>query len=135
MSDEAQQAVGYSRFQMKGTVGLAEESIDQEERIVRGYRVIERGEASGHYMWVDETMLDQVVAAGNASKPAIKSRWTHPGLCSDGLGKFLGRAKNFRHHGDKPGIPEGPRRISHAPRRRGSGRVCHINRVYAGLRR
>jgi hypothetical protein len=75
--------------------------VDREGRIIRGYSVITRGEALGWGMWVDGEFLDQVVAAGNAKASGLKTRFTHPGLCSDGLGKFLGRTRNLRRDGDQ----------------------------------
>lgn len=74
--------------------------VDREARVINGYAVITRGEALGHGMWIDKEMLSAVVAAGNAKANGIKSRFTHPGLCADGMGKYLGRSKNFRLDGD-----------------------------------
>jgi len=78
----------------------APRGVDRDARVIRGYAVITRGEALGHDMWIDEVLLAQVVEAGNAKTSGLKSRFTHPGLCSDGLGKFLGRARNFVRDGD-----------------------------------
>lgn len=75
--------------------------VDRENRVIRGASVITRGEAAGHGAWIDGEMLDQVVAAGNAAFNGVKARFTHPGLCSDGLGKYLGRHRNFRRDGDQ----------------------------------
>lgn len=75
---------------------LSDGSVDRENRIIRGVSVIRHGEALGHGVWIDEAFLDQVTAAGNASAKGIKCRFTHPGLCSDGLGKYLGRFRKFR---------------------------------------
>lgn len=89
-----------ARFRAYGPKGLKAVGVDREKRIIRGYAVITRGEALGHGMWIDSDMLDQVVREGNAAPKGIKSRFTHPGLCSDGLGKYLGRARNFRRDDD-----------------------------------
>jgi len=78
----------------------APRGVDRDARVIRGYAVITRGEALGHDMWIDEVMLAQVVEAGNAKSSGLKVRFTHPGLCSDGLGKFLGRARTFVRDGD-----------------------------------
>lgn len=78
----------------------APQQVDRVKRVIHGYAVITRGEALGHDYWVDSEMLDQVVEFGNAKKTGLKTRFTHPGLCSDGLGKYLGRAKNFAVDGD-----------------------------------
>jgi hypothetical protein len=52
--------------------------------------VITKGEASGHGMWIDDEMLSQVEQAFGAD--GVKSRFAHPGLSGDGIGKALGRA-------------------------------------------
>lgn len=67
--------------------------------ILRGYAVISRAEALGHGMWVDGEMLSQVTDALNKAE-GVKSRFTHPGLSSDGMGKQLGRSFNARLDGD-----------------------------------
>lgn len=61
-----------------------------------GVAVAQAVEALGHDLLLDNVSLEQIVALGNQAKNGIKSRFTHPGLSSDGLGKFLGRLKNFR---------------------------------------
>lgn len=69
--------------------------------LIEGYSVIARGEALGHGMWIDDRMLDQVAKAGAARKLGTKVRFTHPGMSSDGMGKLLGSAFNFRRDGDR----------------------------------
>src|SRR5580698_1939845 len=59
--------------------------------IIRGFAVVSRGEALGHDVWLDDVFLSQVANAINSSRSGRKSRFTHPSLSSDGLGKFLGR--------------------------------------------
>jgi hypothetical protein len=76
--------------------------VDRESRIIRGVSVIQAGEALGHGLMIDEIMMAQVVAAINATGDiGTKSRFTHPGMCSDAMGKMLGKAKNARVDGDK----------------------------------
>lgn len=75
--------------------------VDPEGRVIRGYSVITRGEALGHDAWIDGDFLDSIVTFGNAAAGGVKSRFTHPGLSGDGLGKVLGRTKNFRRDGDQ----------------------------------
>jgi len=58
--------------------------------VIRGFSVLTVGEAQGHRMWIDEEFLTQVAGAFGAR--GVKSRFTHPGLSSDGLGKQIGRA-------------------------------------------
>lgn len=76
-------------------------SVDLEKRVIRGLSAITRGEALGHEMWIDEQFLEQLTAAGNALERGAKSRFTHPDMSSDGLGKFLGRAKAFERDGNQ----------------------------------
>ena len=69
--------------------------------LIRGAAIITRGEALGHGAWIDADMLAQVADALNAAPNGIKSRFTHPSLSGDGLGKFLGRAFDARVEGDR----------------------------------
>jgi len=73
---------------------------DYEAGLIRGYAVITRGEALGHGLWLDRAFLNEVADQINASEKGHKSRFTHPGLSSDGLAKFLGRTKNAFVDGD-----------------------------------
>jgi len=61
--------------------------------LISGVSVITRGEALGHDLWIDDTFVEQVGEAIQASNMGVKSRFTHPGLSGDGTGKFLGRFK------------------------------------------
>jgi len=70
--------------------------VDRENGVIYGLAVISVGEALGHTAWVDKTMIAQVVELGNLAENGIKSRFTHPGLSSDGLGTLLGPISNFR---------------------------------------
>ena len=64
--------------------------------------MLQAGEALGHNMLVDEVMLKQCVDAVNGTGGhGMKSRFTHPGACSDAMGKMLGKVKNARVLGDK----------------------------------
>lgn len=65
-----------------------------------GISAIQAVEALGHGLLIDAVMLGQVADLGN-SAGKVKSRFTHPGLCADGMGKMLGHASNFRVAGDK----------------------------------
>ena len=61
------------------------------------------GEALGHEMWLDGETMDQIVAFSNVDEgeSGLKSRFTHPGMSSDGLGRHLGRLFNVRRFGDQ----------------------------------
>ena len=72
--------------------------------IIRGVSVITRGEALGHEMWIDADFLSDVTGAINASQAAsggVKARFTHPGLSSDGMGRYLGRLTNAQTVGEQ----------------------------------
>lgn len=75
--------------------------VDREARALKGLAAITRGEALGHGLWIDEAFLGQVHTAGTALAKGAKARFTHPGMSSDGMGKYLGRAKAFALDGDK----------------------------------
>lgn len=79
--------------------------VDHDNRILLGVSVAQAVEALGHNMVLDETTIDQIVELGNGSKSGIKSRFTHPGLSSDGTGKFLGRFRNFCRGFSASGVP------------------------------
>ena len=89
------------RMRMEALYQGADIQVDSEERVLRGVSLLQAVEALGHGMMVDETTLDQVVALGNGLEKGVKCRFTHPGLSSDGLGKFLGRIRQLRRDGDK----------------------------------
>ncbi len=69
--------------------------------VIRGVSVITEGEALGHDLWIDADMLDQVSDAINARNKGIKSRFTHPSMSGDGLGKFTGRVMDASVQGDQ----------------------------------
>jgi len=66
----------------------------RKQGIIHGVSAIATGEALGHDIWIDETMLSQTAAAINDAPKGVKSRFTHPSLSGDGLGKFVGRMMN-----------------------------------------
>lgn len=75
--------------------------VDREKRVIYGVSAAQAVEALGHGVMLDEKSLDQLVSMGNAAKRGIKSRFTHPGMSADGLGKYLGRLRDFRREDDK----------------------------------
>lgn len=87
--------------QMKFRTNAARDSkdikLDPDKKSIQGFSVVSQGEALGHDLWLDAEFLSQVVKAGATA--SIKSRFTHPGLCADGMGKQLGKATNFRLEG------------------------------------
>ncbi len=75
--------------------------VDRDLGIIYGVSAMQAVEALGHDVMIDDVCLQQVADAGNSSKLGIKSRFTHPGMCEDGMGSMIGRVKNFRVMGDK----------------------------------
>lgn len=69
--------------------------------VIYGVSAIQAVEALGHGVLADATTLAQVEEQGNSTKMGLKCRYTHPGMSSDGLGKMLGRLRDFRVEGDK----------------------------------
>lgn len=82
------------------TLRKAPSRVERKNGVIYGYAVCTRGEALGHSFWCDDEFLQQLVKAGNKRKLGIKARFTHPGLSGDGMGRHLGRSKNFRKEGD-----------------------------------
>lgn len=80
---------------------VAAGAVDVDNRIIRGVSMAQAVEALGHGGRLDMRSLEQIVEQVNAKRSGAKSRFTHPGLSSDGMGKFLGRMKNARIEGDK----------------------------------
>lgn len=69
--------------------------------IIRKFSVITIGEALGHDMWIDEEFLAQVNTAINAQKNGVKSRFTHPDMSGDGLGKMAAKTMDSEVDGDR----------------------------------
>ena len=66
-----------------------------------GVSLIAAGEALGHDMWIDYVTLSQVAEQAGQGKHGIKSRFTHPSMSADGMGRHLGRIKDVRVEGDR----------------------------------
>lgn len=88
-----------TRFRTTKTTGAAP-AVDLAAHRITGASAIQAVEALGHGMLVDQVMLRQVADLGNAAGQ-VKARFTHPGMCSDGMGSQLGHVSNFRLEGDK----------------------------------
>lgn len=71
--------------------------VNRQLHVVHDVSVIQEGPALGHKLFIDRGTLEDVFRLGNLSpERGVKCRFTHPGLSSDGLGRFLGRIRNFR---------------------------------------
>lgn len=75
---------------------------DRKNSVIRGVSILTKGEAKGHGVFIDETMLDQCRELGKAKEPVgLKSRFDHASACSRSMGTFTGRFHNFRRDEDK----------------------------------
>lgn len=89
------------RFAATSTGSEAPARVDRDRKFISGVSLLQIGEALGHGMQIDETMLRQVADLTNQAPGGLKSRFTHPGMCADGMGRMLGRVSNARVQGDK----------------------------------
>jgi hypothetical protein len=71
------------------------QEVDTETGIVKGVKVCSAGEAKGHGVSLDSDFIQEVTNQGNALQKGLKARFGHPNMCSDALGSFVGRFKNF----------------------------------------
>lgn len=90
-----------TRFRATFAAGGTEEprlgKVDREAEVLHDVQITLEGEAKGHGVWLDRAFCEDVAKAGNAMGEAgVKVRFGHPHMCSDALGTYLGRAKNFR---------------------------------------
>lgn len=76
---------------------LAGASIDSETGTLKGVSVITEGEAKGHGIFVDSTMLKQTVEHAGAFKNGIRVKENH-GTGVDGI---VGTLRNFSINGNK----------------------------------
>lgn len=69
--------------------------VDRETEIVHGYIVAQEGpfksEGRGEF---DKDALREIVRLMSAAPNGVKSRFSHPDMSSDGIGTFLGRARD-----------------------------------------
>jgi len=75
--------------------------VDRKRGIIYGVSMLTANrEASGHGMYVDEIMADQVVELAAAKMPlGLKCRFDHPTACSRAVGTFVGRFRDARRDG------------------------------------
>ncbi len=90
-----------SRGRMRFNIYGGAAAVDRVAHVIRGASAMQAVEALGHHLIVDRTSLQQFADIANAKPGGLKSRFTHPGLSADGLGKLLGRMRDFRVTGDR----------------------------------
>ncbi len=62
---------------------------------LRGYVVAQEGVFKDRRGEFDTKALQMIADQGNAAPKGLKSRFTHPDMSGDGLGKFLGRSREY----------------------------------------
>lgn len=71
--------------------------VDRENNVINGFVMAQEGlfktPGRGEF---DEEALEMIVDLASAKPNGVKSRFAHPSLSGDGIGTFLGRAKNVR---------------------------------------
>lgn len=76
--------------------------VDRKAKMIRGYVVAQLGvfknEDRGEF---DADSLTTIVRLMNEAPKGLKSRFAHPTLSGDGIGKYLGRASNAWLDGDR----------------------------------
>ena len=106
MSDRLKHAPKVDRFSAPAKAAIDPQKIDRTggrygAGIIPGVSLCARGEARGHGMWIDDEFLQQIVDAAETNPKLLKSRFTHPDLCTDGMGKAVGTLQNFSKVGDQ----------------------------------
>ncbi len=84
-----------------GGVSARPGKVDRQAGIIHGYCVAQLGVFKDRRGEFDEKGLKQIAAMMNLAPKGTKSRFTHPTLSEDGLGKYLGRSRDARVEGDK----------------------------------
>lgn len=69
--------------------------VDREAKVLRGYVVAQEGRFKDDRGEFNAQSLSEIVRVGNAVRGGLRSHFTHADLSGDGLGKFLGRSKDF----------------------------------------
>lgn len=84
-------------FAAGGTSEPRVASVDREALTLHDVQITLEGEAKGHDVWLDRAFCEACAEQGNKMGDAgVKVRFGHPAMCSDAIGTYLGRAKNFR---------------------------------------
>lgn len=73
------------------------EAVDRTAKVLRGYVVAQEGpfKSQGRGAF-DRQSLSLIKELANTAQNGLKSRLGHPTMSDDGIGKFLGRSRDFR---------------------------------------
>jgi hypothetical protein len=82
---------------LRASFKSASAKVDREANVLRGMVVAQLGpfktQGRGRF---DLESLRLIQKLGNAKPDGLKSRFSHPDMSSDGIGKFLGRVRDMR---------------------------------------
>lgn len=72
--------------------------VDRAANAIYDCKIIELGDVNDErpYTITEDSLADIVEKGNSASRRGLKARFTHPSMCDSGMGKHLGRWKNFR---------------------------------------
>ncbi len=76
-------------------------SVDRKNAVIKGYVVAQMGTFKSERGTFDHEALQQIVLLMATQPAGLKSRFSHPDMSNDGLGSYLGRARNPRMDGDR----------------------------------
>lgn len=79
----------------------AKVGVDRRTNTIHGFVVAQLGVLKDRRAELTDKSLAAIIKLGNAQPKGVKSRFGHPSLSDDGLGKFLGRSTNFRLDNDR----------------------------------
>ncbi len=83
------------RWRDTGYLKSNPKKVDQAAGVITGVKVCSEGEAKGHGFSLDPEFIENVAALGNGFRRGLKARFGHPNMCSESLGTYIGRFKNF----------------------------------------
>lgn len=93
-----------SKWSRSALAATSKPPVDRQKQVIYGVILAEEGpfktKGRGEF---DKDAIREIVKLGNQAPGGLKSRFTHPNLSADGLGKFLGRMKNLREETIKRG--------------------------------
>jgi len=91
---KAKQADQY--FHMATIAGGDLHKIDKVNNIIRGAKIAQLGAVGDDRPWhADEATLSTVAELGNQPAKGLKARFSHPEPGQSGMGRFVGRWRNF----------------------------------------
>lgn len=75
--------------------------VDRKANVIYGCKVIQLGRVNDDRPFlIDQGTLTQVLTYAETQNNGVKAHFTHPDICHDGIGRYLGRWKNFRQDGN-----------------------------------